>query len=212
MTIPSYRLPPWIEKGSRFGPAFKNIIQEAISGNEQRICQWTKCRCTGDVSYGLNNSSNRNGDFHAILALWRAHFGSFYPFRFRDWSDYTTSNEVFGTGNGSTKDFQLSILYDPAYKLLGVSGTLLYLRSITLPNDDVVIKVDGVTQTLTTHYTISSGVVSFVTAPASGKAISWSGTFDVPVRFDTDQFPTIMNEDDIISIGSLPIREVIGEA
>ena len=211
MTIPAYRLPPWIEKGSRFGPAFKNVIQESIAGNEQRICQWTKCRATGDLSYGMLTSSDPDGDFQAILALWRAHFGSFYPFRFKDWSDFTVSDEVFGTGNGTLKDFQLTKLYDPALLLLGTPGTLLYLRQITLPNDDVVIKLDGVTQIAGTHYTMSSGLVSFVTAPPSGKTMTWTGTFDVPVRFDADSFPVIMNENDVASIGSLPIREVIGE-
>jgi hypothetical protein len=36
--------------------------------------------------------------------------------------------------------------------------------------------------------------------------------FDVPVRFDTDQLPVIMNEADLTSIRSIPIKEVIGES
>ena len=100
VTIPAYRLPAYIEKGSQFGPSFRNVIHEE---KRQRTTawQWTKCRATGNLSYGLQNSADPLGDFNAILALWRGHFGSLYPFRFRDWGDYIASNEVFGTGTGS---------------------------------------------------------------------------------------------------------------
>src|SRR4029077_16268937 len=112
MTIPSYRLPENIERGSRFGPTFRNVIQEAVSGNEQRFAQWTKCRGVGDLSYGLKNSTDPDGDFKAILALWRAHAGSLLPFRFRDWSDYIVTDEPFGSGNGTEVNFQICKVYD----------------------------------------------------------------------------------------------------
>lgn len=212
MTIPAYRLPATIERGSHFGPAFKNVIQEAISGNEQRFAQWTKCRCVGDLSYSLLNSTNPTGDFRSILALWRAHFGSLYPFRFKDWGDYQATNELIGTGDGSRTTFQLVKTYDPSQILLNTPGTLFYVRSITLVTGTPTIKVDGVTKTPVTDYTISSsGLVTFVSAPASTKPVTWTGEFDVPVRFDTDQLPVVLNESDLTGIGSIPIKEVIGE-
>jgi uncharacterized protein (TIGR02217 family) len=211
MTIPSYRLPAGIERGSGFGPTFRNVIQEAISGNEQRFAQWTKCRGVGDLSYGLLTSSDPLGDFRAILAMFRAHTGSLLPWRFRDWSDYTATNEVFGTGAGVVTQFQLTMTYDPALILLGSAGSLLYVRNITLPNAAPTIKVAGTTQTVTTDYTISaSGLVTFTSAPTG--SLTWTGTFDVPVRFDTPGLPVIMNEADLIGIRSIPIKEVIGES
>jgi uncharacterized protein (TIGR02217 family) len=213
MTIPAYRLPVGIEKGSGFGPSFRNVIQEAISGNEQRFAQWTKCRGVGNLSYGLLTSSNPLGDFAAILAMFRAHSGSLYPWRFRDWSDYTTTDEIFGTGNGVTTAFQLVKTYDPSQILLGTPGSIFYVRSITLVNGAPTIKVDGVTKTVVTDYTISaSGVVTFTSAPANGLLVTWTGVFDVPVRFDTDQLPVVMNESDLTAIGSIPIKEVIDES
>lgn len=212
MTIPAYRLPEGIERGSQFGPSFRNVIQEAISGNEQRFAQWTKCRGVGDLSYGLLTSAEPLGDFAAILALWRAHFGSLYPFRFRDWSDYTATDELFGNGDGSETDFQLVKTYDPSQILLNTPGSLFYVRSITLVTGTPTIKIDDVEQTLTTDYTISSsGVVTFTSAPSGSTNLTWSGEFDVPVRFDTDQLPVILNEADLTSIRSIPIKEVIGE-
>jgi uncharacterized protein (TIGR02217 family) len=209
MTIPAYRLPPYIEKGSGFGPTFRNVVQEAISGNEQRLAQWTKTKRVGDLSYGLQTSSDPLGDFKAIVAMFLGHFGSLSPFRFRDWSDYQAVNEVFGTGDGTKTQFQLSKTYDPQLILLGTAGSFFYVRAITLLASTPVIKISNV---VTTAYTISaSGVVTFTTAPASGAQLTWSGEFDVPVRFDTDRLPVVLNESDIASMQSIPIKEVIGE-
>lgn len=213
MAIPTYRLPEGIERGSGFGPSFRNVIQEAISGNEQRYAQWTKCRGVGDLSYGLQSSSDALGDFAAILALWRAHFGSLYPFRFRDWGDYTATDDLFGTGDGTTTAFQLSRTYDPSLILLGTAGSLFYVRDIVLLASTPTIKINDTTKTVTTDYTVSdTGLVTFTSAPGIGDLLTWSGEFDVPVRFDTDQLPVILNDSDLASIQSIPIKEVIGES
>jgi uncharacterized protein (TIGR02217 family) len=212
MTIPAYRLPIGIEKGSQFSPTFQNVIQEALAGNEQRFAQWTQCKGTGVVSYSLLTSSDPVGDFRAILAIYRAHFGSLIPFRFRDWSDYIATDEIFGTGDGVTTAFQLSKTYDPSQILLGTPGTLFYVRDIVLLASTPTIEVDGVTKTVTTDYTISSsGLVTFTSAPANTKLLTWSGMFDVPVRAD-GPLEIIMNESDLVAIGSFPIKEVIGES
>ena len=212
MAIPDYRLPEAIERGSSFGPSFKNVIQEGISGNEIRFIQWTKCKMTGDLSYGLRISQDL-GDFMSVVAMWRGHFGSYSPFRFRDWADYIATNEVFGTGDAAKTQFQLTKTYDPQYLLLGTEGSFFYVRAITLiaVGTTPVIKIDNVTQT--TGYTISpSGVVTFSTAPATDQQLTWSGEFDVPVRFDSDTLPVVYNEAELASIRSIPIKEVIGEA
>ena len=214
MTIPAYRLPEHIEKGSGFGPMFKNVIQEAIAGNEQRFAQWTHCRGVGDISYALLNSTDLTGDFAAILHVWRAHFGSLYPFRFKDWSDYTVEDELFGTGDGSETEFQLVKTYDPSMILLNSAGSLFYVRSIVMPVvSTVAIEVDGTPKVVTTDYTIGAGgVITFTSPPANGKEITWTGEFDIPVRFDMEKLPVILNEGDQVAIGSMPIKEVIGES
>jgi uncharacterized protein (TIGR02217 family) len=212
MTIPAYRLPVNLEKGSGFGPSFRNVIQEAISGNEQRFAQWTKCRGVGDLSYAILESNDPIGDYRAVLSLFKAHFGSLIPFRFRDWSDYIASNELFGTGNGVTTSFPLTMTYDPSQILLGVPGSLFYVRDITLPVvSTVAIEVDGVPLAGSpAPFTISNGVVTFTSAPTG--ELTWSGEFDVPVRFDTEQLPVVMKEQDLAGIHSISIKEVIGES
>src|SRR4029077_15764447 len=91
--------------------------------------------------------SDKMGDFRAILSMYLGHFGSLYPFRFRDWSDYVATNSVFGTGDGSTVNFQLSITYDPQAILLGTAGTFFYVRDIILLASTPVIKKAGVIPT-----------------------------------------------------------------
>lgn len=213
MTIPSYRLPSGIEKGSRFGPSFLTVIQEAISGNEQRFGLWTRCRGVGDLSYGLQDSDDPLGDFAAILAMYRAHFGKLYPWRFKDWSDYTATDELFGNGDGATTQFPLVKTYDPSQILLNTPGTYFYVRAITLLATAPIIKINDVTQTVTTDYTVSDGgIVTFASAPAGSTNLTWTGEFDVPVRFDTDELPVVMSETDVARIQSIPIKEVIGES
>jgi uncharacterized protein (TIGR02217 family) len=99
--------------------------------------------------------------------------------------------------------------YDPQAIIYGTAGSFFYVRAITLLASTPVIKINNV---LTTAYTISaSGMVTFTTAPASTAQLTWSGEFDVPVRFDTDQLPVVLNEADVASMNSISIREVIGE-
>lgn len=211
MTIPAWRLPPHIEAGSQFSPTWNDVIQEAVAGNEQRFGKWTKCRGVGNLAYGLLTSSpTYDADFRAIMAIYLAHSG-LYPFRFRDWTDYQLTDENFGTGDGFETQFQIHKTYDPGLILLGSAGGRTYVRDIFLFANTPVIKVDSVTKTVTTDYVIGpDGVCTFTSAPANGKAITCTAEFDIAVRVD-GQIQLAPKENDIVTIASLPIKEVIGE-
>jgi len=58
-------------------------------------------------------------------------------------------------------------------------------RPIYCPCADVQIYLNNVLETGVTIWP-NHGQVVFDTPPAAGVSISWTGTFDVPVRFDTD--------------------------
>jgi uncharacterized protein (TIGR02217 family) len=82
------------------------------------------------------------------------------------------------TSNGVSKSFQLGRLFG------GVVGAEDIIQNLT---GSTVIKVNGTTMTAGTQYSISStGVVTFVTAPASGATLTWSGSFAFLCRFDED--------------------------
>jgi len=213
MAFPTYRLPPEVERGMVGGPTYQNVITESISGTEQRVRVWAKCRGEWDISYTILGADEMESTFRAVVALFRAHFGNLYPFPFKDWGDFQLEDNWIGNGDGSTTGFQIVKVYDPSEIILGTQGALIYVREIYLPRPGLVVHVNGVTQTPTTHYAISvTGMITFVTAPALGHAVTVSGEFDVPVRFNTVKLDLTINENSIAEIHSLPIREVIGTA
>lgn len=216
MAFPTYRLPPEVEVGMRGGPTFYNVIQEAISGQEQRVRVWAKCRGRWECGYSILDTEETSGTFREVIALFRAHFGSLHPFPFKDWGDYQLTNEQIGTGDGSDTTFQIIKTYDPSQLILGSPGSRTYVRDIYLPRSGLVVKVNGVTKTLTTDYTIgSTGIITFTSPPTNGHAITVTGEFDVPVRFDLGQdepLPISINEANLAQIDRFSIREVIGTA
>lgn len=216
MAFPAYRLPPEVEVGMRGGPTFYNVIQEAISGQEQRVQVWAKCRGRWNCGYSILDTEATSGTFRAVIALFRAHFGSLYPFPFKDWGDYQLTNERIGTGDGSDLTFQIIKTYDPSQIILNTPGSRTYVRDIYLPRSGLVVKVNNVTKTIVTDYTIgSTGIITFVSAPANGHAITVTGEFDIPVRFDLgpgEPLPLSINEANNAQIEGFSLREVIGTA
>jgi uncharacterized protein (TIGR02217 family) len=216
MAIPDYRLPEGIEKGASGGPDFRTLIQESAAGQEQRIITWAQCRAKYDIAYGILHSDDPLGNYQAVLTLFYGHVGRAYPFRFKAWNDYQVGSERIGTGDGVTTQFQLAKTYDPSKILLGFNGPLHYLRDIVLPvaSSLVISLLNTVSHvsTPTTAYTLAAGgLITLASAPSSTTEVWWSGEFDLPMRFDVDHLPVVMNEADLVHIGSIQLREVIGE-
>lgn len=205
MTLQTYRLPTTVEQGAKGGPTFSTVIQEAISGKEQRVQRWAKCRAKYDISYGIKSQE----DLLAVRAVFLASLGRLHSFRFRDWGDYQASDANFGTGDGVETEFQLSKTYDPLVLLGGSPGGLTYVRNITCVSGTPVIEIAG---TPTVAFTISgTGLVTFTVAPANGAALTWTGEFDIPVRFDSDEYADRMIQADFGNVPSIELLEVIGE-
>jgi hypothetical protein len=88
--------------------------------------------------------------------------GKVNSFRWRDPNDFQASNELFGIGDGTTHLFQLS--------------------------KNPVIYVDGIESAAAVD--LQTGEVDFGSSiPEVGAALTWSGEFDVKVRFDQDSLP-----------------------
>lgn len=90
----------------------------------------------------------------------------------------TATDQVFGTGDGFARVFQLTKTY--AY------GPAAYVRPIGLPVLDTLLVADAGTPTEAFSVTRPGGVVTFDVAPLAGHSLTWGGLFDVPVRFDSD--------------------------
>ena len=123
-----------------------------MSGIEQRIAEWDKARCEYDISYAVRGKADLLSE---VIKLWRDRLGPAYPFRFKDWSDYSAEDVNIGTGDGATVAFQLIKSY-----------SLIYVvdRIIQLPVEGTVaITVGGEETTESTDYTVNyaTGTVTF---------------------------------------------------
>ena len=187
MAFPTYRLPPDIEEGAQGGPEFATVIQESVSGQEQRVKVWAKCRARYDIAYSVlalgRSGRQLPGGPRAVL---RAHRPPPSVSASRTGATTRRTMQCSGPATGSDTTFQLTKTYDPSQILLARRARSPTRARSICSRTAPVIKVNGVTQTLTTHYTIgATGLVTFVTPPTNGHALTWTGEFDIPVRFDT---------------------------
>jgi len=136
-----------------------------------------------------------------LIAFFRARKGRAYGFRFKDWTDYRAIGQALGTGDGTTKAFQLIKSY--------VSGVGNELRTITKPVLGTVVPYIGsVKQTSGWSINIATGALTFSEAPAQGSAITANFEFDVPVRFDTDSMAVTIQQIDLHQWSDIPIIEI----
>lgn len=116
-----------------------------------------------------------------VLDAFNACRGGVFGFRLRDLTDYQAADVAFAVGTGAPQTAQLSVSYS-----FGVGGTVQsVVRPIRKPVAGAVIRANGVALPAATVDT-TTGMASF-TAPA-GQIVTWSGEFDVPVRFEADEF------------------------
>ena len=190
MSFDNIRLPDDIERGAVGGPTFNTEITAIRNGQEQRRAVWSRSRQAWDIGYSIQAAS----DYVRILNFFYARQGRFRGFRFRDWSDYSVDDEVFGTGDGTTTEFQLIKSY--------TSGTTTYARRITRPVDPVIVTGAGMVD-------YSTGLVTYAVAPSDGTALSWTGEFDIPCRFDTDVLNTNVEHLNAMGAPSIPVIEIL---
>lgn len=188
-TFVNARLNDAIEQGAQGGPEFLTTVMALASGNEKRNGEWQYPRVTWDISYGIQSDT----DLKLIRDFYMVCMGRLYGFRFRDWGDYIIGDETtqapqqIGTGDGATTAFQIAKNYSvTSWDSL---TTYTFTRKITRPvSGTFLVYVNGVLKTETTDYSIAydTGLITFVTAPTTGYAVSVYGEFDIPVRFNSD--------------------------
>ena len=173
MSFIDARLPTQVELGAVRRDVETIEIVTTDGGWEQRNLRRAQSLLEFDLSYP--HAGRDDAIYLAVKAMYKASRGGGLGFRFRDWSDYQADAAVLGTGDGVTTAFQLGIPY--------TAGSTTHTRRITRPISTVSIFIDGViTGAATVNY--STGAVSISPAPADGEVLTWTGEFDLPVRFD----------------------------
>ncbi len=175
---------PGITWGSTKSPEWKTITQESVSGKELRASLMSYPRWTYTLSYEFLRGGSL-AELQTLVGFFNARRGMFDDFLYTDPDDNTVTAQQFGVGDGAATGFALVRSYG------GFSEPVQNLNSA--PS----IYVNGVLKVLTTDYTVSSlGVVTFVTAPASGAVLTWSGTYYWRVRFlqDSSEFGNFLKD------------------
>lgn len=136
-----------------------------------------------------------------LIAFFRARQGRARGFRFKDWMDFSVTNQLIGTGDGSETEFRLVKSYS--------SGAVQEERVIHKPvAGSVKIYVNGSLQSSGVAVDSGSGAVTFDVAPASAAAVTADFEFDVPVRFDTDQLSARMENYGVYGWTDIPLIEI----
>ncbi len=197
----SDRLPVNVEQGAEGGPGFKTTILTLADGSEQRQIEWARVRGTWDVAYGIQSKE----DIEPVQNHFYARNGRGYGFPFKDWIDFEMELATIAIGDNTTVAFQI---YKPY-----TSGGYTYFRKLTrIVTGTVVVKVNGVTKTETTHYTVGydTGIITFTggNTPATSAVIAVSCEFNVPVRYDTDTLKIRITWEDAMEVPTIPLLEL----
>lgn len=165
---------PGIDIVVRKTPLWSTRVQTAASGKELRASLYSYPIYRMSVTYNVLRAG-AEAELQSIVGFFNARKGRFDNFLYTDPADSAVTGQTFGTGNGSTKTFQLVRAFG------GNSEPVMNL------NGNPAIKVDGVTKTLNVDYSIDSyGMVTFVSAPGVGAVLTWDGAYYYRVRFDRD--------------------------
>jgi uncharacterized protein (TIGR02217 family) len=194
MAIDAVVFPEDIAEGASGGVEYRTTLIRMVNGAEQRNQDWLDGRLKWTVSH-----AQKDRDALVVLqAFFRARGGRERGFLFKDWSDYSATNQRIGTGDGTRTRWQLQKHY--------ITDTV-ETRVITRPkNGTVVVRVAGGASAPTISYT--TGLVTFSSPPANGAAIEADFEFYVPARFDVDIMSGQMENTGVNAWDSIPIVEI----
>lgn len=197
------RFPTAISFGSAGGPGYSTDVVVMNSGAESRNQNWSQARIKFDLAPAIKTQALLD----TLITFFRVVKGRTHGFRFQDPFDYRVpggaSSGVF-VAIGSDR-YQMYVRYSNA------AGTEDRLISKPVASTIVVKDPSGTTRTLTTDYTLDSttGIATSVLAGSPSLVLAtWTGQFDVPVRFDTDELRLRLANKAVYDWGPIPIIEI----
>jgi uncharacterized protein (TIGR02217 family) len=208
MSFHEVQFPTTISFGSFGGPERRTEIVTLSNGYEERSTPWAHSKRRYDAGLGMRSLD----DIADLIAFFEARAGRLHGFRWKDWGDFKSclpsqeigfNDQVIGIGDGQQREFALSKSY--------ISGEGRYARPICKPViGSVVAAIQGEPQFETRHFELdsSSGLLKFLTPPASGLDVTAGFEFDVPVRFDTDIIETSLAHFEAGELPRVPVIEL----
>ena len=204
------QFPPAISRGSSGGPERQTEIVALASGREERNSRHARSKRRYNAGFGIATLD----DIHAVVAFFEERRGQLHGFRWKDHADFkscppqsstTAADQQLGVGTGAQSTFQLVKRYGATFAP--------WERTIAKPvAGTVLVAVDGVAQTLGTHFSINAatGLITFLPGhiPATATIVTAGFEFDVPARFDTDKLELDLRGFQHGAIPAIPIIEI----
>lgn len=202
------RFPPRLSFGSVGGPERRTEITQISNGFEERSTPWQHSRRRFDAGVAMRSLD----DLQELVAFFEARKGQLHAFRWKDWSDFKScvpgrvaafDDVVIGVGDGETTVFQLLKTY--------ASGPYSYERPITKPVEGTVkVGIQGDEMLLGDQFEVdlSTGLVTFATAPDVDAQVTAGFEYDVPVRFDTSSIRISVSNFQAGEVPDVPVVEV----
>ena len=178
MTLPSFPSLPGLDWGIKRSPAGASVRQEALNGKRTILPQRATPRWSWELPFEFLRSAawgdGTYSELETLTGFYLAQMMSGGAFGYTEPSDSVATAQGFGTGDGTTTQFQL-------VRSRGGFAEPVYLPTIT------TLTVGGVTKVQGTDFTLgSTGIVTFGAAPAPAAALVWTGTYQWLCRFDDD--------------------------
>lgn len=150
-------------------PEFFTLTKTSATGLDISAVLGAYPRWNFSLAYEyLRDDGTAEGELQQLIGFFLQRYGNVDDFLYLDPDDHIATDQVIGKGDGSTTQFQLCRNYagfvEPVY---GVAG---------MPE----LKVAGFASPCTIS---DKALVTFNTAPAIDKLITWSGTFYYRVKF-----------------------------
>lgn len=187
----NYALPslPGLAFNAIKAPAFSTKVKRSVSGMEARAAFMAYPLWNFTLVYEVLRHGSIN-DLRQLMGFFLARQGQFDSFLFTDPDDNSVTDQAIGTGGGSVAAFQLA-------RTFGYGSGATFTEPVQNVNAIANVKVAGVVKSTGTDYTVSStGLVTFVTPPSTGQAVTWSGSFYYRCRFlqDESEFNKFMQD------------------
>jgi len=163
---------------------WKTRTQEAVSGKETRIADWSYPRHLWGLSYDFLRQGSFSGavyaEFAALAGFFNLRQGGFDSFLYADPDDNAALGQAIGAGDGATTSFQL---------VRGFGG---FAEPILAPNAVSTVYLNGVAQsagayTVNAWGTAQPGTIVFNAPPGAAVTIAADFSFYFPCRFVADQ-------------------------
>lgn len=166
---------PGLTWNTKKTPELNTGVQRSVNLSELRASFSSTPVWNFTREYELLRDDTMHNELQQLLGFFLARYGAWDSWLFLDADDGAATLMSFGTGDGGTTAFQLK-------RSMGV-----FSEAVSNIAASPSIYKAGVLQTVMTDYAINAtGLVTFVSAPANGAALTWSGTYYFRCRFKED--------------------------